>query len=82
VVEVFADRAVSAASRHRPGYQAMLDRVRGGAVDLVLAESLDRLSRDQEDVAALFKRLVFWACAWSPSPRARSATCTSASRER
>ena len=59
VAEVFADRAVSAASRHRPGYQAMLDQVRDGGVDLVLAESLDRLSRDQEDVAALFKRLVF-----------------------
>jgi site-specific DNA recombinase len=60
VAEVFVDRAVSAASRHRPGYQAMLDQVRDGGVDLVLAESLDRLSRDQEDVAALFKRLGFW----------------------
>ena len=31
----------------------------GGGVDVVLAEALDRLSRDQEDIAALFKRLRF-----------------------
>ena len=41
------------------GYQAMLEFVRAGGVDMVLAESLDRLSRDQEDTAALFKRLGF-----------------------
>jgi len=28
-------------------------------VDVVLAESLDRFSRDQEDTASLFKRLTF-----------------------
>jgi site-specific DNA recombinase len=28
-------------------------------VDIVLAESLDRFSRDQEDIAGLFKRLTF-----------------------
>ena len=59
VGEVFADRALSAASSLRPGYQALLASVRSGAVDLLLAESLDRLSRDQEDVAALYKRLSF-----------------------
>src|SRR5204863_501319 len=50
VIEVYADRALSAASSLRPGYQGMLTRVRAGGVDLVLAESLDRLSRDQEKV--------------------------------
>ena len=30
-----------------------------GAFDVVVAEALDRLSRDQEDVAGLFKRLRF-----------------------
>lgn len=57
VAECFADRAASAASARRSGYQAMLEFVRAGGVDVVLAESLDRLSRDQEDTAALFKRL-------------------------
>ena len=37
----------------------MIETVQSGTVDVVLAESLDRLSRDQEDVAALFKRLRF-----------------------
>jgi DNA invertase Pin-like site-specific DNA recombinase len=30
-----------------------------GRFDIVLAEAMDRLSRDQEDIAGLFKRLVF-----------------------
>ena len=59
VVRVFEDRAISGASAIRPGYQAMLEAVQSGTVDVVLAESLDRLSRDQEDIAALFKRLRF-----------------------
>ncbi len=43
----------------RPGHQRLLADVRAGRIEVVLAESLDRLSRDQEDVAALYKRLTF-----------------------
>jgi site-specific DNA recombinase len=43
----------------RPGYQRLLADARDGQFDVVVAEALDRLSRDQEDVAALFKRLSF-----------------------
>ena len=39
----------------------MLEGAREAAFDVVVAEALDRLSRDQEDVAALFKRLQFAA---------------------
>ncbi|MGI4801263.1 MAG: recombinase family protein [Janthinobacterium lividum] len=59
LVQVFQDRALSGASTLRPGYQALLAGAREGAFDVVLAEALDRLSRDQEDVAALYKRLRF-----------------------
>jgi site-specific DNA recombinase len=59
VAEVFEDRAISGASAIRPGYQALLAAVAEGRIDIVLAEALDRLSRDQEDIAALFKRLRF-----------------------
>lgn len=59
LIQVFADRAVSGATTLRPGYQALLAGVREGAFEVALAEALDRLSRDQEDVAALFKRLQF-----------------------
>jgi site-specific DNA recombinase len=57
--QIFQDRAMSAASTLRPGYQAMLAAARAGGCDVVVAEALDRLSRDQEDVAGLFKRLRF-----------------------
>ena len=33
--------------------------LRRGKFDIVLAEALDRFSRDQEDTAGLFKRLTF-----------------------
>ena len=50
---------MSGATTLRPGYQAMLEAGREAAFDIVVAEALDRLSRDQEDIAALFKRLQF-----------------------
>src|SRR5262244_2100388 len=56
---VYTDAAFSGASRLRPGYQKLLEDARVGAFDVVLAEALDRLSRDQEDVAGLYKQLSF-----------------------
>ena len=50
--EVFIDRALSGASSLRPGYQALLRAARDGECDIVVAEALDRLSRDQADIAA------------------------------
>jgi site-specific DNA recombinase len=59
LLAIYSDAATSGASRLRPGYQKLLEDARAGAFDLVVAEALDRLSRDQEDVAALFKHLSF-----------------------
>lgn len=58
-VRSYQDRAMSGASRLRPAYQELLEDARRGLFDIVVAESLDRLSRDQEDVAHLFKHLNF-----------------------
>lgn len=55
----YNDRAVSGASLIRPGYQKLLTDVRAGRADIVVAEALDRISRDQEHVAAFFKQLAF-----------------------
>ena len=55
----YNDRALSGASRLRPGYQRLLEDARAGEFDVVVSEALDRLSRDQEDVAALYKHLSF-----------------------
>jgi len=59
VVEVMTDAAISGGTTLRPGYQALLAAMRAGSVDLVLAESLDRFSRDQEHIAAFYKQAGF-----------------------
>ena len=58
-VEEFTDAAMSGATVLRPGFQALMREALNRRVDVVLAESLDRFSRDQEDTAGLFKRLTF-----------------------
>src|ERR1700682_4381075 len=55
----YSDRAISGAQILRPGYQKLLNDVRSGGIDVVVAEALDRISRDQEHVAAFFKQLSF-----------------------
>ena len=60
VRDVFIDRAISgSALQTRSGIQALLDEVARGSVDVVISEALDRLSRDQEDIARIYKRLRF-----------------------
>ncbi len=61
VVACFTDAALSGATTLRPGYQALLAAMRNGSIDIVLAESLDRVSRDQEHVAAFHKQAIFAA---------------------
>ena len=58
-VATYADRAVSGASRLRADYQRLLEDARRRRFDIVVAEALDRLSRDQEDIAHLYKHLSF-----------------------
>ena len=55
----FDDRAISGASMVRPGLQRLLDRSRAGCFDIVVCEALDRLSRDQADVAQIYKQFKF-----------------------
>jgi site-specific DNA recombinase len=59
VVQEFTDHAISGATLLRSGFQAMMRDALNRRFDVVLAESLDRFSRDQEDTAGLFKRLTF-----------------------
>ena len=58
-LHAYSDRAISGATILRPAYQALLEDARRGQFDIVVAEALDRLSRDQEDIAGLLKRLRF-----------------------
>jgi len=60
VVETYKDAGISGASMIlRPGIQTLLQDAQAGRFDVVLAEALDRISRDQADVATLFKHLKF-----------------------
>ena len=59
VMETYADYAISGATTLRPGYQALLSDARAKRFDIVVAESLDRFSRDQEHIAAFFKHMTF-----------------------
>jgi site-specific DNA recombinase len=59
IVDEFTDHAVSGATLLRSGFQTLMRGALNGRFDVVLAEALDRFSRDQEDTAGLFKRLTF-----------------------
>jgi len=58
-VAVYSDMAISGANHQRPGYQRLLSDLRDCDVDVVVAESLDRISRDQEHVAAFYKQATY-----------------------
>jgi hypothetical protein len=59
ICEEYMDHAVSGATLLHAGFQALMRDALNRRFDVVLAESLDRFSRDQEDTAGLFKRLTF-----------------------
>ena len=60
VVGCYKDAGISGSSMIlRPGIQSLLQDAQAGQFDMVLAEALDRVSRDQADVATLFKHLKF-----------------------
>ena len=52
LTQTYTDHGISGASLLRPGYQQLLSDARTGMFDIVVAESIDRLSRDQEHIAA------------------------------
>ena len=60
VIHKFADCGISGASMlNRPEMQKMLQGASSGLFDIVLSEALDRLSRDMEDTASIYKKLNF-----------------------
>ena len=59
IIDTYCDRSISGASLIRPGIQALMADAQAHRFDIVLAESLDRISRDQEDIAGVYKRFTF-----------------------
>ena len=58
-LHAYNDKGISGATSLRPGYQHLLEDGRAQQFDVVVAEALDRISRDQEDIAAFYKRMTF-----------------------
>ena len=59
VIQNYTDHAISGASLMRPGIQMLLQDAALGKFEVVYAEALDRLSRNQADIATVFERLTF-----------------------
>ena len=60
VVSTFEDRAMSGTSVvNRPGFRAMMQAAEARMFDCLVAEDVDRISRDQGDWHAARKRLDF-----------------------
>ena len=58
IVEEYSDHSISGSSMiQRPGIQALVLDSSRGRFDMVLSEALDRISRDQEDIAGIYKRM-------------------------
>ncbi|WP_245727397.1 recombinase family protein [Paracoccus isoporae] len=59
VVETYSDSAISGASMMRGGIQKLMRHAQSCRFDVVVAEGLDRLSRNQADIAGIFQNLRF-----------------------
>ena len=55
----YTDHGISGASMMRPGIQMLMQDAAAGRFDTIISEALDRLSRDQEDIAGIYKRIQF-----------------------
>lgn len=60
IVGQIADEGISGATLLRPGVQEVLGRAQRREIDRVLTEALDRIARDQEGTAHVFKRLSYF----------------------
>ena len=58
IIDTFEDRAISGASTARPGFQSMMAKIEHGKIDVVLAESLDRIGRRVLREAIILPRIV------------------------
>jgi site-specific DNA recombinase len=60
VTQTYQDAAISGASTiNRPGLQRLLTDAGQGGFEVIVTESLDRLSRSQADIAALYEKITF-----------------------
>lgn len=56
----YSDYAISGATKEREGLKAMMRDAAEGQFNILVVEGTERLSRDQEDLAGIYKRLTFY----------------------
>ena len=60
ITAIYTDSVTTGVTLHRrPGVNALLDDAKTGLFDAVFAEALDRISRNQADMADIYRRLEF-----------------------
>lgn len=60
ITEIYPDFAISGASAiNRTAFKKLIQDANNREFSVILTEALDRLSRDQEDIAGLYKRMQF-----------------------
>ena len=59
VVDVYSDLAILGTSNRRPGMSEMLSAAARGSFEIVLSEALDRIARNQADIATIYQQLEF-----------------------
>jgi DNA invertase Pin-like site-specific DNA recombinase len=60
LTRIYQDHAATGSSADRAGYQAMLADARARRFDVLLVDDISRLSRDQIEAEAAFRRLEHW----------------------
>jgi len=80
VSEIYTDAAVSGSSMMRDGIQRLMMDSRKGQFTLILTEALDRLSRNQADIASIYQNLKFAEVEMRPCTKGGSAHRISASK--
>lgn len=59
IAGVYSDLAISGTSNTRPGLNALLEAADRRELDIMLTEAIDRISRNQADIASIYQRLEF-----------------------
>ena len=62
IYKIYADEGISAKNDKRPAYQQMMNDVKNGTINVIVALKLDRLTRSVYDVEKLMKILEKYDC--------------------
>ena len=73
-VQVYQDKGFSGKNTARPGFQKLLQDIRGGSIRKIIVYKLDRVSRSVHDFTGLYellrqKQIAFISCEDGLTPR-------------